>query len=106
MFYRYNYSYTPIIIFFCGKRSSLEERLRGSGLHIKSACGEKYILEGDSYIRIYEYPTVISAIPLRSIVPSKAVLRKRYHRTNITEEVYAKLVTDLNNGLITFDSLL
>ena len=104
-FYRYTYFPAPPSQVFQGTQAQLAKKLKNSDLHVKSGRNGSYRLVVESSGTVYEYPDENSTDPIRSITPSKDMLRLRYNKSNVTEKDYERLTTDLNNGSIQFDGL-
>ena len=105
MFYRYGYYPAPPPIQFQGTKEALAKKLAQTGLQVVGGGNGTYVLGGTSSGVIYEFLDETSQSPIRSIVPSKDMLRLRYYKERITEKDYERLANDLNKGLIKFDDL-
>lgn len=107
MFYKYHHSPTPETYLFKGTKAQLKKKLKATGMTVASGCDNRYILVGFSSGKIYEYADETETThPIRVVTPDTDMLRSRYNKTRITEEDYIRLAEELNEGVITFDSLL
>ena len=105
MLYNYSYQPAPPQIEFHGTQNELARKLRKTGLVVLRGGRGSYILGGHSSGIIYEYADKNSTIPTRMVTPSKDMMRLRYGKDRITENDYARLTKELNNGTILFESL-
>ena len=105
MFYRYTYFPAPPPMPFQGTKEQLEKKLAQTGLVVVGGDNGSYVLGGESSGIIYEFADEKSQTPIRSISPSKEMLKIRYDKIRVTENDYKKLVNDLNKGIIKFNNL-
>lgn len=105
-YYRYQYFPAQPTILFQGTQDELRKKLAQTGLIVLKGGNGSYLLGRPSFGTIYEFEDETSTQPLRYVTPSKDMLRMRYDKQRITEKDYAKLTEELNQGEITFDSLL
>lgn len=104
-YYRYQYFPAPQPIPFQGTLDELRKKLKETGLVVVGGSNGSYVLGGFAYGIIYEFPDKKSSQPIRSVIPNKDMLLIRYSRERISKNIYAMLVDELNNGVISFDSL-
>ncbi len=106
MFYKYSYSPAPQAYLFKGTVAQLERKLKATGMTVVSGGNGSYILAGCSSGKIYEYADETSNYPIRVVTPSRDMIRLRYGKERITERDYIRLTKELNEGTISFDSLM
>ncbi len=106
MFYTFSYSPAPESILFQGTKAELAKKLKSTGMYVVGGGNGSYVLAGNSYGKIYEYTDETSTTPTRVVRPNKDILRDRYNKSRIGKKDYARLTTELNDGIIEFDSLL
>lgn len=107
MFYRYAYVPAPQPFYFQGTEAELNKKLKSApNLCVINGSNGSYVIGGFSSGYIYEYEDELATAAIRSVCPNKDNMRIRYNKTRITKKDYIRLTDELNNGIISFDSLL
>ena len=105
MFYWYKFYPAPYPIVFHGTQSALSEKLEETGMYVLSENNGAYLLAGNPHATIFEYSDEKAKKFERVILPHTELLYCLYDIKRITEKDYKRLIDDLNNGLVSFDSL-
>ena len=96
MFYRYAYVPAPQPFYFQGTEAELNKKLKSApNLCVINGSNGSYVIGDES-----------ATAAIRSVCPNKDNMRIRYNKTRITKNDYIRLTDELNNGIISFDSLL
>ena len=105
MFYSLQYYPAPEPQVFKGTEEELHQYTLRTGLWRTGGSPGNWILSGYAYGVIYELENEKSNMVIRTAIPCKAMMRKRYDKEHITKADYERLVYELNQGYLSFDVL-
>lgn len=106
MFYDYEYYPAQPKTLFQGTKAELAKKLKANPqLFVVGGGNGSWVLAGYSFGRIYEFDNEYSRTLIRSVTPSKDLIRLMHNKTKVTEKDYQVIAEDLNSGKLSFDEL-